>query len=284
MARHPRLELLAFAARRKPLHPGGPNRTATRTRGSPRFGDIVRHCKFRRGQAKLLARRLDLGLAERRAMRRRRALLVGRAIADDRLTANKRWPLVGHRLVDCLADLAGVEPIALERLPTARGVARHDVFVAAKVGRAVDGDAIVVPQHDQPAELEMPGEPHRLVVDALHQAAVAGDDERAMIDQIVAVDRIEVAFGNGHADRHRQPLTKRPGGRLDSRQLEILRMPGTRAVQLPKLADVVHCRACITGEMKRGVDQHRPVPRRQDKAVAVRPVRVGRIIFEVPRK
>ncbi len=36
----------------------------------------------------------------------------------------------------------------------------------------------------------MPGQPDRLVVDAFHQAPVAGDHPGVVIDQRVAVDRI----------------------------------------------------------------------------------------------
>ena len=34
----------------------------------------------------------------------------------------------------------------------------------------------------------MPGEPRRLMVDAFHQAAVAGDHPGAVVDQFVAID------------------------------------------------------------------------------------------------
>ena len=67
---------------------------------------------------------------------------------------------------------------------------------------------VVVPQDDQAAELEVAGEADRLVVDALHQVAVAGDHEGAVIDQIVAVDGVEVALGDRHPDRHGDALTQ----------------------------------------------------------------------------
>ena len=82
----------------------------------------------------------------------------------------------------------------------------------------------------------MAGEADRLVVDALHQAAVAGDDEGAVIDQLVAVDRVQMALGDRHADRHRQALAERAGGHLDPGQLEILGMAGARAAELAEVA------------------------------------------------
>ena len=64
----------------------------------------------------------------------------------------------------------------------------------------------------------MAGKPDRLVVDAFHQAAVAGDHPGAVVDQIVAEDGVEVPLGDRHADRHRQALAERPGGGLDARR------------------------------------------------------------------
>ena len=64
----------------------------------------------------------------------------------------------------------------------------------------------------------MPGKPDRLMVDAFHQAAVAGDDEGAMVDQIVAINGVQMPLGDGHSDRGGDPLAERAGGRLDPRQ------------------------------------------------------------------
>ena len=119
----------------------------------------------------------------------------------------------------------------------------------------------------------MAGEPDRLMVDALHQAAVAGDDEGAVVDQLVAIDGVQVPLGDRHADRHRQALAERPGGRLDAGQLEILRMAGARAAELAEVADVLDRRARVAGQVEQRVDQHRAVAGRQHEAVAVGPVR-----------
>ncbi len=130
----------------------------------------------------------------------------------------------------------------------------------------------------------MPGEADRFVIDSLHQIAVAGDDEGAVVDDAVAVDRIQVPLSDRHSDRHRHALTQRAGRDLDSRKLEILRMAGAGAAELPKALDVVERRAGVAGEVKKRVDQHRPVARRQDETVAVRPVRVGRVELQVLRE
>ena len=48
---------------------------------------------------------------------------------------------------------------------------------------AVDRDPVVVEDADQPAEAEVAGQRGRLVADALHEAAVAGDDVGVVVDE-----------------------------------------------------------------------------------------------------
>jgi len=277
-----REEFIFFRARFEPPLPFGARKSATPADLAPRGQHVVGDGELLTLQPKLLARRFDFLPAERGAVGRGGALLVGRAVADDRPAADQARPLVGDRLFQCAADLAGVEPVALGRVPATRRIARHHVLVAREVGRTVDGDSIVVPQHDQPPELQMPGEPDRLMVDALHQIAVAGDDEGPVVDLVVAVNRVQMPLGDRHPDRHREPLPERAGGRLDPGKLEILRVPGARAVQLAKALDVVERRPRISGQVEQGVDQHRAVAGRQDETVAVRPGRVGGVVFQVP--
>ena len=179
-------------------------------------------------------------------------------------------------------DLAGIEPVAFSVCQPRRLVPRDHILAARQIGRAVDGDAVVVPQHDQPPELQMPGKPDRLVVDALHQIAVAGDHEGTVVDQLVAVDGVQMPLGDRHSDRHGNALPERAGGDLDSRQLEILRVPGAGRAKLAEALDVVDRRPRVAGEIEQGVDQHRPVPSRQHEAVAVGPCGVARIELQVP--
>src|SRR3546814_13846382 len=88
-------------------------------------------------------------------------------------------------------------------------------------------------------QLQMASQTNGFVVDALHQAAVPGDDICAMIDKFVAIDRVQMPLGKRHAHRGRQPLPQRPGGGFHPRQFEILRMPGTRTAELPEAADFI---------------------------------------------
>src|SRR5438309_8076117 len=152
------------------------NRAAL-ARGAPDSEHVVGDGEFLEFEAKALARRLNLVLAERSAMRRGGALLVRRAETDDGLAADQARPRVGERFLDGAADVGGVEPVALDRMPLRRLVARDHVLVARQIRRAVDGDIVVVPQDYQPPEPEVPGEPDRLVVHSLHQAPITADAE-----------------------------------------------------------------------------------------------------------
>ena len=96
----------------------------------------------------------------------------------------------------------------------------------------------------------MAGEADRLVADALHQAAVAGDRPRMVVDQRVAVDRVEVTLGDRHADRGRQPLTQRAGGGLDTLELEVLGVTGAGGPKLAEGLDVVDRRPRVAGQVE----------------------------------
>src|SRR6478752_4763376 len=139
--------------------------------------------------------------------------------------------------------------VAFDDMPAGRGIAAGNILAAGKAYRAVDRDLVVVPQNDQAAELQVPGEADRLMVDAFHQAAVAGNHPGVVIDQPVAETGIEVALGEREADRHRQPLAERAGGAFDAFDLEIFGVPSARAAELAEIADVVEGRLGIAGQM-----------------------------------
>ena len=63
-----------------------------------------------------------------------------------------------------------------------------------------------------------PASADRLVADAFHQVAVAGDDIGLVIDQIVAEAGVQDALGQRHAHGIGDALAQRAGGGLDARQ------------------------------------------------------------------
>ena len=257
--------------------------TAPLARLQPARANVVRHLERRIMPSQSLTRRRHLGRAQRRAMGGRRPLLVGRALADDRAAAHQRRPRIGDGSVQRRGDRGGIVPVALHHMPAARHIARRNILARRQIHRPVDGDLVIVPQHVQPPEPKMPGQPDRLVVDPFHQAPVASDHPGPMIDQIVAEHGVQMPLGDRHAHRHRKALPQRPGGALDPRQLEILRMPGARATQLAEALDVLDRRPRVTGQVQQRIDQHRSMPRGEHEPVAIRPMRVAGVELQIAR-
>ena len=91
-----------------------------------------------------------------------------------------------------------------------------------------------------------------------------------------------MALGDRHADRHRHALAQRPGGHFDPGSSKFSGCPARRAAELAEVLDVVDRRPLVAGQVEQGVDQHRAVAGRQDEAVAVGPVRIGRVELQMP--
>ena len=177
--------------------------------------------------------------AERRAMRFFGALPVRRAEADDRAARDQRRTVIFFGTFDRRCDRFGIVPVDTARRP-ARGLEpRKLVIRTGQRRRAVDRNLVVVEQHDQPVEPQMSGQRNRFVAEALHQAAVAGDHIGIVIDEIVAETRIQQAFGQRHADRRRNALPQRSGGRLDAGRMAIFGMARGFRSPLPEGSEFV---------------------------------------------
>ena len=121
----------------------------------------------------------------------------------------------------------------------------------------------------------MPRERDRLVRYAFHQAAVAGDGVGVVIDDVVAQTRIQHALGERHADGVGKPLAQGPRRRLDAGRVPVLGVAGGLGAELAETLELADVHARIAGEIQQRIEQHRPVARRQDEAVAVGPLGVG---------
>src|SRR6266542_1504646 len=116
------------------------------------------------------------------------------------------------------------------------------VIAVGEVGVAFNRDVIVVVKADELAEPEVTGVRSRLVRDAFHQIAIAGDEPGVMINDrvIVAIERTcEMRFSNRHADSVAEPLTEWAGGVLDSRCIPVVGVAGSSALPLPELLDIL---------------------------------------------
>ncbi len=163
----------------------------------------------------LLAGGGDLVLAQRRAVAGLGALLVGGAEADHRLADDQAWlvaVLAGQ--LDGGLDLIGLVTIDIgHHVPTVGLEALGGVVGEPAFDLAVDGDAVVVVEGDQLAELLGAGQGGDLMGDAFHQAAVADEAVGVMVDDGVA-GTVELgsqgALGDGHATALARPWPSGP--------------------------------------------------------------------------
>ena len=126
----------------------------------------------------------------------------------------------------------------------------------------------------------MAGQRDGFLAYALHQAAVACDHIGAVVDEVVTEARIEVPLGHRHANGVGEALAKRTGGGLDARRVAELRMAWRLRTELTEVADLLECHLRSTGEIEKGVEQHRAVAGRKDQAIPIRPVRGRGVEFQ----
>ncbi len=105
----------------------------------------------------------------------------------------------------------------------------------------------------------MAGERDRLLADALHQTAIAGDHIGAVIDKAVAVTGGEKLFANRHADCHGKALAERAGRRLDARRMAVFGMTRCLRTELAEILDLLDRHLRIAGEIEKRIEQHRAV-------------------------
>ena len=152
----------------------------------------------------------NLVAAQGRPVRRGRTGLFRRAKGNRGAAGDQRRRVGFLRLRDRGAD--GRRVVAVDGLDVpARGPEAGELVVGhGQIGRAVDRDLVVVEQHDQAAEAEMPGERDRLVADPFHEAAVAGERIGMMRDHRVAKPRRQQPLGQRHATALARPWPRGP--------------------------------------------------------------------------
>src|SRR5262247_1559651 len=122
--------------------------------------------------------------------------LAGRTEPDGGLAGNQRGLARGARLLERVCDRTRIVPVNTRGGPAGRLEALHLVDRIRKRERTVDRDAVVVEQHDELVELEMPSKRDRLLADALHEVAVGGEYVRVVIDELATELGCEMSLGD----------------------------------------------------------------------------------------
>ena len=188
------------------------------------------------------------------------------------------------RILDGKSDRFRVMAVDAGGMPMRRFEAFDLVIGDGEAGGTVDGDFIVVEQHDQPPELEVPGERDCLLAHALHEAAVARHAIGVMVDDRIAITAVEQPLGKGHADGVAEPLAKRAGGGLDAGRMTIFGMARGPGVKLAEILELLQFHLGIAGEIEQRVEQHRAVAGGEHEAVAVRPIGVRGVELQESRE
>ncbi len=256
-----------------------------RAPGVPRRVDVLRHLERLVRPVDRLARRRDLGVAERFAVRLLGAGAPRRTLADDRLRDDQRRLVAALALRDRLVD--GIDVVAVDRphhVPAVRAEALRGVVGEPVLDLAVDRDSIVVVDRDELVELPGAGQRRRFMRNAFHHATVAEQHIGPVIDDVEA-GPVELGcqqfLRQRHADRIGETLSERSGGGLDARCDAVLGMTRRAAPHLAEVHQFLH-RQVVAREMQQRVLQHRAVAVGQDEAIPVGPLRVRGVVGEVP--
>ena len=103
-----------------------------------------------------------------------------------------------------------------------------------------------------------------------------------MVDDLVVRPVValgEEPLGDREADAVREPLAERPGRHLDPGGVVQLRVTGRQRLPLAEPLQLLE-RVVVAGEMQRAVLEDARVPGREDEAVAVRPLRIRRVVLQ----
>ena len=257
----------------------------TRRAGVERVIHVLRNLKRAVLPAERLLRRSDFLVAERSAVHLGGALELRGALADRRLADNEgRLFALGFGFIDRLVHR--VDAVAVDRadhVPAIGFETLSRIVTEPALHVAVDRNAVVVIESDELAELPDTGERARFVAHAFHEAAVAEEHIRAVIDhgEAGAVEFSgEHLLGERHADAVRNTLAKRPGARLDPRGHTHFRVTRRTGVQLTEGLQIIH-RKIVAREVQQRVLEHRAVSVRQNEAIAAEPLRVFRVVAEM---
>ncbi len=234
--------------------------------------------------------RLHLVDAEGLAVRRVRALLVGRPVADHAVHHDQgRAPGLGPESLERRAQRVQVVGVGdVLHSPAVAGEPGRHVLGEGQAGGALDGDPVVVVDPAQVAQLQVPGQRGRLGADALHQAAVPGDRVHVVVEQLEArpVEGGRLPDpGDGHAHAGGDPGAQRAGGALHPGGPAVLGVTRALGVQLSealqvlepdrRLAErlVVGVHRLHPGQVQQRVEQRRRVPRGEHEPIPVGPDR-----------
>ena len=235
---------------------------------------VLRHFKGRALPAQVLLCRLKVCLAQGRAVTVGRACKGG-AVAYDRLAYDD---CRSHCL--CLCALYGVaqhkQVVGVghaENLPALRNESRRHVLREGVLHIAFNGGVVAVVEEDEFAQLLGACKGAGLVSDTLFKAAVARQYVGIVVYHEVAGSveqsgKVRFSHCKTHSIAH--ALAKGAGRGLHAVSLAVFGVAGRARTELAEVYQVLFGHV-VTEEVEERIQQHRTMPRGEDKSVSVFP-------------
>ena len=208
-----------------------------------------------------------------------RARAGGRAIADGGLAADVAGLVGGLRALNGGEDGVLIVPVDPLGEPAAGLETLHLIHGIGDRQGAVDGNVVVVMQHDHASELEMARDGDGFLRDALHEIAIGGQ-HIGMVVHHIAKFGVQHALGQSHAHGGGQALPQWAGGGLDARRVVHLGVTGGQRAHLAKIADLVDGHLLLARQVQEGVEQHGAMAGGEHETVAIRPMGIGHVVFQ----
>ena len=189
------------------------------------------------------------------------------------------------QILHVLVVALGLPPAQPLHVPAIGLEALRHILGFGDVGVVLDGDVVVVVQHDQVPELLVAGQRRRLVADPFLHVPVrdeAVDEvvERAGTGLGAGVEQAALPpGGHGHADRVAETLSERARRGLDAGGVVVLGMAGGLASPRPVMLKVVQGQP-VPGQVELDVQGQAGMAAGQYEPVPARPERIGRIVPE----
>ena len=215
---------------------------------------LIRDEKVRVGRpAQRRLRQAHLLLPQRRTVGAGCILLVGAAVADVGVADDERGALrLRLRGADGRLDSLQIVPVHFLHVPAVGAETGRDVLGEGNVGRALDGDVVVVVEVDEFAQTQVAGQGGGLVAHPLHQVAV-GDDAVGKVVKDGKAGPVEgggqETFGDCHPHPVGEALSQRAGGGLNARGAAVFGVAGRATPPLAKVLQFLQ-RQVVAGEVK----------------------------------
>mmetsp|Transcript_21639 Transcript_21639/g.60016 ORF Transcript_21639/g.60016 Transcript_21639/m.60016 type:complete len:323 (+) Transcript_21639:1807-2775(+) len=188
---------------------------------------------------------------------------------------------VGNSLADAIVVMVAI--LHVQHVPAQALIALQHILSEGDLGVAVDGDLVVIIQHDELAQTPVAGQGGGLVGQALHHAAITSNAVGVVVHDLGGVGLVEagsqVGLSDSQAHSIAHTLAQGAGGDLHTVGDEVLGVAGGLAAHLAEALQIIHRHAVVAVQVQQAVLEHGSVASGQHEAVPVEPLRVLGVVL-----